>query len=180
MPRPRLNAALVATAALLLGGCLNRSDTITGTQTDPTPDLDPSATVPPASRSSGPSVRSLDRRNWDVVRVDAPRGQVEHQPTYDEPLVLNGGAARNGERFPTTQDAIALGSDPGAAAAEGALEAGWPAVLLVLSPARMALGMPPWLTMQAPLQADGTLPSAQRTGAPGLWLWVAPDGKDAP
>jgi hypothetical protein len=172
----RLIPSTLASCGLALGGCLNGSDTIVGAGSDPTPDLDPPATVPPATRSAGPSVRGLDRRNWDVVTIDAPRGQVEHQPTYSEPLVFHGGPARNGERFPTVADATALGTPLDQAATEGALEAGWPAALLVVAPARMVLGMPPWLTMQGPAQASGTLPEAQVRGAPGLWAWVADDG----
>lgn len=174
MPLRRLNLLACTLCGLLAGGCLNDSDTLVDAGPDPTPDLNPPAEVPPATRSAGPSLKSLDRRNWDVVRVEAPRGQVQHQPTYAEPLVLNGGPSRNGETFPTTQSAMQGGASPDAAAAEGALEAGWPAVLLVLSPFRMVAGEPPWLTMQAPQAAEGVLPASQVRGAPGLWLWVTP------
>lgn len=168
---PRLALPL---AALALSACLNDSDTLTDAGRDPLPDLE--GAPPPAtpSRSAGPSVQSLDRRNWQVVTVAAPRGQVEHQPTYDEPLVLNGGSARNGETFPTAQSAMAGGATVDAAAGEGALEAGWPAVMLVLVPFRMVTGEAPWITMQAPQQAAGVLPPSQVRGAPGLWLWVTP------
>lgn len=180
MPLRRLNLLACALCGLLAGGCLNDSDTLVDAGPNPTPDLNPPADVPPATRSAGPSLKSLDRRNWDVVRVEAPRGQVQHQPTYAEPLVLNGGSARNGETFPTVGDAMQLGSPADAAAAEGALEAGWPAVLLVVSPVRMVLGMPPWLTMQGPAQADGTLPPSQRGETPGMWKWVAVEGTASP
>ena len=180
MPLRRLNLLACTLCGLLAGGCLNDSDTLVDAGPDPTPDLNPPAEVPPATRSAGPSLKSLDRRNWDVVRVEAPRGQVQHQPTYAEPLVLNGGSARNGETCPTVGDAMQLGSPADAAAAEGALEAGWPAVLLVVSPVRMVLGMPPWLTLQGPAQADGTLPPSQRGETPGMWKWVAVDGSVSP
>lgn len=180
MPLRRLSLLACVVTGLMAGGCLNDSDTLVDAGPDPTPDLNPPDQVPPATRSAGPSVNGLDRRNWEVVRVEAPRGQVQHQPTYSEPLVLNGGGARNGETFPTTNDALQLGTPADAAAAEGALEAGWPAVLLVVSPVRMVLGMPPWLTMQGPAQADGTLPPVQRAEAPGLWRWVAADGTPSP
>jgi hypothetical protein len=176
----RLSRIPLVTACLLLAGCLNDSDTLVDAGSDPTPDLNPPAQVPPPTRSAGPSVQGLDRRNWDVVQVAAPRGQVQHQPTYAEPLVFNGGDARNGKTFPTTSDAMTLGAPVDAAASEGALEAGWPAVLLVVAPARMVLGMPPWLTMQGPAQADGVLPAAQRDGAPGLWAWVSSEGSVKP
>ena len=171
----RLNPLLL-TALLLapLQACLNNSDTLTGAGPDPLPDLAPT-TPETTTRSTGPSLKGLDRRNWEVVTVAAPRGQVERQPTYDEPLVMNGGDARNGKTFPTVTDAMRLGSDPGAAAEEGALEAGWPAAMLVLSPVRMVMGQPPWLTMQSPQQASGVLPPAQVQGVPGLWVWVAAD-----
>jgi hypothetical protein len=176
MPRRRLTITLLAACAVApLSACLNNSDTLANAGPDPLPDLQPAATPGAPTRSAGPSVTGLDRRNWQVVQVAAPRGQVQRQPTYDEPLVLNGGSARNGDTFPTTADAMKLGSDPGAAASEGALEAGWPAVMLVLSPVRMVLGEPPWLTMQSPQQASGVLPPSQVQGAPGLWVWVASD-----
>lgn len=162
-----------------LAGCLNASDTITGTGDDPTPDLGDATGSSPRS-STGPSVTGLDRRNWDAVVVTAPRGQVEHQPTYAEPLVMNGGSARNGETFPTVADATRLGCSPGAAATEGAAEFVWPAGLLLVSPARMVMGMPPWLTMQGPGQASGVLPPAQATALPGLWVWVAPPPRTSP
>lgn len=180
MPRRRLNHLAIASVLAVLGGCLNDSDTLVDAGPDPTPDLDPPTEVPPPTRSRDVSVQGLDRRNWQVVQIDAPRGQVQHQPTYAEPLVLNGGPARNGETFPTVSDSMQLGAPLGAAAEEGALEAGWPAVLLVVSPARMVLGMPPWLTMQGPKQASGMLPPGQVGGAPGLWMWVASDGKKSP
>ena len=170
--KPALLAALVAPA---LSACLNDTDTITGAGPDPLPDLSPAAAAGPPTRSAGPSVTGLDRRNWSVVTIAAPRGQVEHQPTYADPLVLNGGPARNGETFPNASDAMQLGSDPGDAAREGVLEAGWPAVLLVLSPVRMVTGEPPWLTVRAPEQASGVMPTSQVRGAPGLWMWVSSD-----
>lgn len=170
MGRRFLIPALFALAPV--AGCLNDSDTLSGTAEDVTPDLSPETTGEPR-RSTGPSVTGLDRRNWDTVVVAAPRGQVQHQPTYAEPLVLNGGPARNGETFPTAADATSLGSSPQAAAAEGAAEFTWPAGLLLVSPARMVMGLPPWLTVQAPGQASGTLPPAQARELPGLWIWVA-------
>ena len=172
---PRLNSlAIGALLAAPLQACLNNTDTLTGAGSDPLPDLAPESPTA-VTRSAGPSVNGLDRRNWAVVTVAAPRGQVERQPTYDEPLVMNGGDARNGRTFPTVADAMRLGSDPGAAAEEGALEAGWPAALLVFSPVRMVMGEPPWLTVRSPQQAEGVMPTAQVRDVPGLWTWVAAD-----
>lgn len=169
--RPR---ALILALAVLpsLAGCLNPSDTLTDAGEDPTPDLG-HETAAATRPSSAPSVTGLDRRNWDTVVVTAPRGQVQHQPTYAEPLVLNGGPARNGQTFPTTADATALGASPTAAATEGAAEFTWPAALLLVSPARMVMGMPPWLTVQGPGEASGVLPPAQARELPGMWVWVA-------
>lgn len=166
---PRLALPLLA---LALPACLNDSDTITGAGPDPLPDL--AGDPPPAqpTRSTGPSLQGLDRRNWQMVTVAAPRGQVEHQPTYAEPLVLEGGLARNGEAFPTVESAMKGGASVDAAAAEGALEAGWPAVLLVVSPFRMVTGEAPWIIVQSPQDASGALPPSQMRGSPGLWRWV--------
>lgn len=176
----RLILAPVTTClALVLPACLNDSDTISGTGPDAIPDLAPQP-APAVHHSAGPSVQGLDRRNWSVVTIDAPRGQVEHQPTYAEPLVFNGGAARNGDLFPTPDSALRLGTPVDDAAAEGALEAGWPAVLLVASPARMVLGMPPWMTMRGPDQASGTLPSAQARDNGAMWMWVVAPGTPEP
>jgi predicted small secreted protein len=169
--RPR--ALILALAAVsTMAGCLNPSDTLTGAGEDPTPDLGPATATAPRS-STGPSVTGLDRRNWDTVVVTAPRGQVEHQPTYAEPLVLNGGPARNGGTFPTVADATALGASPSAAATEGAAEFTWPAALLLVSPARMVMGLPPWLTVQGPGEGSGMLPPSQARELPGMWVWVA-------
>lgn len=175
--RPRLLILPLVTLAPL-AGCLNDGDTLRDVDGDPTPDLSATADVVVAPHASGPSVTGLDRRNWSTVVVSAPRGQVQHQPTYAEPLVLNGGPARNGQTFPTVSDASALGSSPAAAASEGVAEFFWPAGMLLVSPARMVMGMPPWLTVQGPGEAAGTLPPAQTRELPGLWMWVAaPQGK---
>lgn len=178
-PRRLILAPVHACLTLALSACLNDSDTITGTGPDALPDLSP-APAPTTRQTAGPSVQGLDRRNWSVVTIDVPRGQVEHQPTYAEPLVFNGGAARNGELFPTPESSLRLGTPVDSAAAEGALEAGWPAVLLVASPARMLLGMPPWMTMRGPDQASGVLPSAQARDNGAMWMWVVAPGTTAP
>jgi len=170
-PRSLIRTLTLVAATFALSACLNDSDTIDGAGPGQLPDLAPEPTTP-LYNSSGPSVKSLDRRNWEVVTIDAPRGQVEHRPTYAEPLVLNGGSARNGETFPTATSAMQLGTKPDAAAAEGALEAGWPAVLLVASPARMLMGMPPWMTMRGPNQASGVLPPSQTQDNGAMWMWV--------
>ena len=177
--RPRILKPIATAALVLIGGCLNIGDTIEGCGEDPTPDLaSPTATTP--RNSSGPSVTGLDRRRWEPVVVQAPRGQVEHQPTYAEPLVLEGGPARDGQVFPSVGDATRLGASPQAAAAEGAAEFVWPAALLVVSPARMVLGMPPWLTLRGPGDAAGVMPAAQMREVPGLWIWVSAPVRPSP
>ena len=178
-PRRLIRSLTLTAIALALSACLNDSDTITDAGPGQLPDLAPEKDRP-LYNSSGPSVTSLDRRNWEVVTIEAPRGQVQHQPTYAEPLVLNGGSARNGETFPTATSAMQLGTKPDAAASEGALEAGWPAVLLVASPARMLMGMSPWMTMRGPNQASGVLPPSQTQDNGKLWLWVVPPAPAAP
>ncbi len=164
-------AVAVATLACMQR-CVNDSDTLYGAGTDSLPDLSPSETAP-ARSSTGPSVQSLDRRNWTTVVIDSPRGQVEHQPTYGELLVLNGQSARDGDTFPTVESAMQLGSSIDHAAADGAVEFAWPAVLMVVAPARMCFGMPPWLTVQSPQQASGMMPPIQTRDNETLWVWVA-------
>jgi len=179
MSGPRLIPSALACLLPMVAGCLNANDSITGAQDDALPDLGPEPT-PRAVNSTGPSVQGLDRRNWPVMVVAAPRGQVEHQPTYAEPFVMNGGDARNGETFPSVADAMRLGTPVDKAAAEGAVESVWPAVLMIASPARMALGMPPWLTVRGPAQPQGVLPAAQARELPGMWVWVSAPTPEEP
>ena len=164
---------LFSVALLALGGCLNQSNTLTHAGNDPIPDLNSPmpSTAPPAA--SPASLKGLDRRNWDVQVVDAPRGQVQARPTYSELLLLNGTDARDGKTFPTVADSLYLSSSVGAAATEGAADVVWPAFLLVVSPVRMATGQPPWLIVDQPMQAVGVLPASQTRASDGLWKWVS-------
>ena len=165
--------SLVFVPLLALAGCLNQSNTLTHAGNDPIPDLNSPmpSTAPPAA--SPASLKGLDRRNWDVQVVDAPRGQVQARPTYSELLLLNGTDARDGKTFPTVADSLYLSSSVGAAATEGAADVVWPAFLLVVSPVRMATGQPPWLIVDQPMQAVGVLPPSQTRGTDGLWKWVS-------
>jgi hypothetical protein len=172
-PRVVLAHAILCSAVLPLGGCLNQSNTLTHAGNDPIPDLNsPMPSTAPAAASPA-SLKGLDRRNWDVQVVDAPRGQVEARPTYSELLLLNGTDARDGKTFPTVADSLYLSSSVGAAATEGAADVVWPAFLLVISPVRMATGQPPWLVVDQPMQAVGVLPPNQTQGNDGLWKWVS-------
>ena len=172
-PRVIFAHAILYAAILLLGGCLNQSNTLTHAGNDPIPDLNsPMPSTAPAAASPA-SLKGLDRRNWDVQVVDAPRGQVQAQPTYSELLLLNGTDARDGKTFPTVADSLYLSSSVGAAATDGAADVVWPAFLLVISPVRMATGQPPWLIVDQPMQAVGVLPVNQTKGNDGLWKWVS-------
>jgi len=172
-PRVVLAHAILCSAFLALGGCLNQSNTLTHAGNDPIPDLNsPMPSTAPAAASPA-SLKGLDRRNWDVQVVDAPRGQVQARPTYSELLLLNGTDARDGKTFPTVADSLYLSSSVGAAATDGAADVVWPAFLLVISPVRMATGQPPWLVVDQPMQAVGVLPAKQTQGNDGLWKWVS-------
>ena len=165
--------AVARVPLLALASCLNQSNTLTHAGNDPIPDLNSPmpSTAPPAA--SPASLKGLDRRNWDVQVVDAPRGQVQARPTYSELLLLNGTDARDGKTFPTVADSLYLSSSVGAAATDGAVDVVWPAFLLVISPVRMATGQPPWLVVDQPMQAVGVLPPNQTQGNDGLWKWVS-------
>ena len=168
-----LRGFCLCAALLALAGCLNQSNTLTHAGNDPLPDLNSPmpSTAPPAA--SPASLKGLDRRNWAVQVIDAPRGQVQARPTYSELLLLNGTDARDGKTFPTVADSLYLSSSVGAAATEGAADVVWPAFLLVVSPVRMATGQPPWLVVDQPMQAIGVLPASQTRGDDGLWKWVS-------
>ena len=168
-----LRGLCLCASLLALAGCLNQSNTLTHAGNDPLPDLNSPmpSTAPPAA--SPASLKGLDRRNWDVQVIDAPRGQVQARPTYSELLLLNGTDARDGKTFPTVADSLYLSSSVGAAATEGAADVVWPAFLLVVSPVRMATGQPPWLVVDQPMQAVGVLPASQTRGDAGLWKWVS-------
>ena len=167
------SSVVICAPLLALVGCLNKSNTLTHAGNDPIPDLNsPMPSTAPAAASPA-SLKGLDRRNWDVQVVDAPRGQVQARPTYSELLVLNGTDARDGKSFPTVADSLYLSSSVGDAATEGAAAVVWPAFLLVVSPVRMATGQPPWLIVDQPMQAIGVLPPSQTRGDDGLWKWVS-------
>ncbi|MCE9619014.1 MAG: hypothetical protein K8R92_03795 [Planctomycetes bacterium] len=165
-------AATLAPLLSMLGGCQNQTNTLTHAGDDPTPDLKSPMPSTAAAKPSPASLRGLDRRNWETQQVDAPRGQVQVQPNYSEPLVLNGTASRDGYLFPNAHDSLYLSSSVGAAAMEGAAQVVWPGILIVISPVRMAVGEPPWLTVEQPLMAVGVLPPSQTREDPALWKWV--------
>lgn len=87
------------TSLLLIVGCtgnLNQVNGVMGTSPDSLPAL---VANPPSSirQVEKPSLQGLDRRNWEVVMVPVPRGQVEVQPTYVDNLDLaTGSRSRQG------------------------------------------------------------------------------------
>ncbi|MFO0894567.1 MAG: hypothetical protein U0574_06370 [Phycisphaerales bacterium] len=168
-------AALLGAAAA--GGCagpLNQQDGPLGDQPSDLPDL---AAVPaPAPPGPGPATTTLDRSNWPVVTVRAPRRQVETEPYYFEPALMTSGSgepARNGGAYPDRETVLQGPSRGDAMAAEAVWGPFWTAGELVMWPVRM-VGQPPWVTTRQPIQEAEVLPPAQRAATYDPRWTVAP------
>ena len=160
---------LSMSAALLSAGCdsLNARDDLIGAELGALPDLrGDSSAMQPAS-GGAPTVQGLDRRHWPVVVLRNAPGQVEHQPTYFEPVPVASGPARNTSEPPTTATVLQGASDGGSLLAEAGLAPFIFAGELVILPIR-AIGDPPWAVHRSP---KALTPSDAET-AHVDWRWV--------
>lgn len=167
---------LSACAAWCMGACtghLNQSNGIDGIGTGALPALQSSTQTSLADPT--PSVTSLDRRNWQLMMVAIPRGQVQVQPTYAEDPTIVRGPARVDGIYPTRSTALDGPSNGGQLFIEGAVQPLWPTVLFVAAPVRMATGDPPGATHQQP-RAGFHLVPVTADGQPvwdrATWKWV--------
>ncbi|GDY06381.1 hypothetical protein LBMAG51_11680 [Phycisphaerae bacterium] len=166
------------TSLLLIVGCtgnLNQVDGVMGTSPDSLPAL---VANPPSSiyQIEEPTVLSLDRRNWEVVKVPVPRGQVEVQPTYAENLELATGVDRDNGTYPTIQTALQGNSTSTSVVFEGIIEPFWPVALFIAAPVRMVGGEWPLQTKREP-KAKFELVPASDSNTSGAksdpnWAWV--------
>ncbi|MDA0214234.1 MAG: hypothetical protein O2875_02600 [Planctomycetota bacterium] len=166
------------TFMLLLVGCtgnLNQVDGVMGTTPDSIPAL---VANPPSSiyQIEEPSLQGLDRRNWEVVKVAVPRGQVEVQPTYAENLNLATGVARDNGTYPTIKTALQGNSTSDSIVFEGIIEPFWPVALFVAAPVRMVGGEWPLQTKREPKANFELVPSidsnANGVNSDPNWAWV--------
>lgn len=165
-------ACAVTSAAALagaLGGCntMNRDNGLIGAEPGALPDLRGDTSPAERQRDGSPSLRGLDRRHWEPVVILIPSGQVEHQPTYFEPLLLASGPARNDALPPTTDTVLEGASDGGSMVLETAVAPVIFAGQLVLLPIALFVD-PPWTVHRAP---EALEPSAAEL-APTDWRWV--------
>lgn len=159
-----------------MGGCtghLNQSNGIDGIGAGALPALQVSPQTSLAD--STPSVTGLDRRNWHLMMVAVPRGQVQVQPTYAEDPTIVHGPARVDGSFPTTSTALDGPSNGSHLIMEGAVQPFWPTVLFFAAPIRMASGETPGTTLQQPRAGFHLVPTTS-DGQPvwdrGTWAWV--------
>jgi len=178
-------ASLAAFTASLLTGCtghLNQSNGIDGIGSGALPALQSSTQTSLADPT--PSVIGLDRRNWHLMMVALPRGQVQVQPTYSEDPTIVRGTARVAGIYPNASTALDGGSNGGQLVIEGVVQPFWPTVLFVAAPVRMASGDPPGKIQQQPRTGFQLVPIAA-DGQPiwdhGTWTWVErPAAPEAP
>ena len=171
------------TSLLLIVGCtgnLNQVDGVMGTSPDSLPAL---VANPPSSiyQIEEPTVLGLDRRNWEVVTVSVPRGQVEVQPTYAENLHLATGVDRDNGTYPTIMSALQGNSTSTSVAFEGIIEPFWPVALFIAAPVRMVGGEWPLQTKREPNAKFELVPvsDSNTSGAKSdpNWAWVEAPAK---
>lgn len=167
--------ASLALLTLVMGctGHLNQSNGILGTDDAALPAL-VSQSQSSIGANEQPSLEGLDRRNWSVVTVAVPRGQVEVQPSYSENLQIAKGTARDAGTFPTSATALEGGSNCDSIVVEGIVQPVWPAALFVAAPVRMVGGEWPWQTQRYPKSKFQLVPVAAASGdsTANLWKWV--------
>lgn len=170
----RTFAIISVGSILLLAGCtgdLNQTNGVMGTSPETLPALvaeSPSSITADAQ----PSLQGLDRRNWDVVTVLVPRGQVEVQPTYSENLELATGTARDAGTYPTMATALQGASDANSVIFEGMIQPVWPTVLFIAAPARIVLGEWPGQTHREPKSKFQLVPASDSALHGVNWAWV--------
>ncbi len=168
------------TSLLLIVGCtgnLNQVNGVMGTSPDSLPAL---VTNPPSSiyQIEEPTVLGLDRRNWEVVTVPVPRGQVEVQPTYAENLDLATGVARDTGTYPTISTALEGNSTTSSVVFDGIIEPFWPVALFIAAPVRMVGGEWPLQTKREPKAKFELVPANESPSHGVNWEWVeAPNTK---
>jgi len=150
---------------------MNETNGLLGAEPNALPDLDGHAPALDAearyASSAAPTLQGLDRRHWPTVVLLMPSGQVEHQPSYFEPLHLASGPARNQSLAPTEETVLEGSSDGGSLVLEAAAAPFVTAGELVILPVRAIID-PPWSVHRAP----AALPEAPSASAPVDWRWV--------
>lgn len=153
IPLPRravwLGGLTVATLAACTGD-LNRSVGPLGASL---PDLDPKAA--PVAEGASAERRGdwrfdqIDRADWEVVVIAAPRGQVETNPAPDFTPPVMVGRGVPSEAMPTAETAVIVTSDGGRVALSGLADPFRAAWSLIESPYGLVV-RPPWSVVIAP------------------------------
>ncbi|MCA9286857.1 MAG: hypothetical protein KDA22_16655 [Phycisphaerales bacterium] len=166
-------AALVAAPILLLAvaGCtgnLNTSDDLIGG--DPVV-TETAVAGTDAMAPDQPSLLGLDRRNWPVQRVTSPPAQVEFNPTYVEPVLVDDTTARNRGDYPSFATMLEETGSSEALAWQAIATIPYNGWLLLISPIRM---------VQTPPDSIERGPGGYRRMPPvptvNPWAWVEPPG----
>lgn len=181
---------LVAAAMLAAAGCsrtLNEEHTIgTGdrrvtieTIATPMEQSAPGASGAGAAQAVEPSLTSLDRDNWESVRVSVPNAMPAHQPVYRADVYDNTTVERSRGRFPTFESATQLSNDKGedAQTREALLAPFVAAGDILLWPARAAYKRP-WFATRGGMQGFGQAQAGryERYNRPGLYAPPEPVG----
>ena len=168
------SVAFGVTAIALAAGCedsRNRINSLLGVEPGSIPALEvnPASSIP---ASDAASLDGLDRRAWDLVLVEVPRGQVQVKPTYMRNLNLASGSIRDEGIYPTLQTALDGTAEPESVLLEGVVQPFWASISLAGSPVLMARGEWPWSTQREPRGKYELVPAGQTPATAVNWAWV--------
>ncbi len=160
--------------AVLLIACedsRNRADGLLGVDPATIPALcaSPSATI---KTDDSPSLSGLDRRAWDLLLVQVPRGQVEVQPTYMRNLRLASGSVRSEGLYPTQATVLDGPATQNSVLVEGIAQPAWAPISLAGSPVQMIRGEWPWSTRREPRGKYELVPAEPTPANAVNWAWV--------
>ena len=155
---------LLVTAILttLAGGCaypLNAPADLVGAEL---PAL--LAPAPGLAHDESPSVTSLDRSDWELVRVVVPSRQVEHPPTFVSPKTWG-----YPPEYPTAVDALYVEANPASDTGQLVWQPIRTTVAIVLIPITMFTSSATWRAVRGP-ESDDQRITPDRPEP--LWSWV--------
>ena len=147
------------------------------------PDLSP--TVPPTAATSPPEVDAswrpsvVDRSQWTIVEIAAPRGQVETNPTPAFEVVVMPGRGVPSDAVPTAGSAVSVSEDGGRVALEGVADPFRSAWSLIESPYGLVV-RPPWARVIGPRPAYSVTAAPTTAGASAAAIVIAPTDAEPP
>lgn len=183
MRLPRPNVLVPALATSLLVACTGRLNEATGPMGASLPDLSP--TVPPTASTMTPEVDAswrpgvVDRSQWTVVEIAAPRGQVETNPTPAFEVAVMPGRGAPSDAMPTAGSAVSVAEDGGRVALQGIADPFRSAWSLIESPYGLVV-RPPWARVVGPRPACSVIAVPTTAGASAAAIVVETSQTEPP